>query len=473
MRAFARKNQQQVISRLIPHAKLAISSPGDRHEQQAEHLAEQFKRLPGPAAQPGYSPAAATPGGQPLPDELRNYFEPRFGHDFSRVRVHTDASAARSAQALGAQAYTLGQDVVLGTGQYAPQTGAGRQLLAHELAHVVQQCSGSVAPMIQRRLLATGSKKDIRAALDLLEPASGFTLKHDPKTNEVTITASKLRPQSFVLAGQLATIMDDPNQDAEIHLGQDKEGVSFGAFPGNAQDLVDNPVQEIRIDHMLALEQGAPGAGAAKMAHEIIENYTAHDPQVRDQIWQVAFGESHTKALEAENLIEGELGHPGARRNTFSVVTDPGKGKPRFLREIEDRETHFLVWDMSFGGKGTVSNARRVPRLRVASYTIDGFTAASTGSNTLPEGAATTIAAISKDLKKNPTASAFMQGFASLGKTPDENVRLAEGWAEEMRDLVIFLANDQVGVSWQRFEVVGNAHTSRNRVVITIDRPDL
>ena len=468
MHTFAPKgNQQPVDSRLVPVAKLAISSPSDLHEQEAERLAERVTRLPDPLMQPA---AGATPAsGAALPDELRSYFEPRFGHDFSRVRIHTDARAARSAQTLGAQAYTLGNDMVLGAGQYAPHTGVGRQLLAHELAHVVQQDNGSVAPMIQRRLLVTGSKKDIRAALNLLEPASGFTLQHDPKTHEVTITASKLKPQSFVLAGQLATIMGDPKQDAEIHLGQDQPGVSFGAFPGNSQALDDNPVQEIRIDQMVALERDVPGAGVAKMAHEIVENYAGHDPQVKENAWQFAFGEAHGRALDVENAIEGELGHPGARRNTFSVLIDPGKGKPPFFREIEDRGTHFLVLDKS-SDKGIVSNARRVPRIRVASYTINGFMA---NSNTLPKTAAADVAAIVKDLKKIPTASVLVEGFAGLGKTADENMRLADKWIFALRDQVISLANDQIGVSWQRFETVGQPDKSRNSVVVTIDRPDI
>lgn len=468
MHTFApKRNQQSVTSRLVPVAKLSVSSPGDLHEQQAERLAEQVTRLPGPLIQrsAGTMPAS----GAALPNELRSYFEPRFGHDFSRVRVHTDARAARSAQALGAQAYTLGNDMVLGAGQYAPHTGAGRQLLAHELAHVVQQDKGGVAPMIQRRLLATGSKKDIHSALSLLEPASGFTLQHDPKTHEVTITASKPKPQSFVLAGQLASIMDDPKQDAEIHLGQDQPGVSFGAFPGSSQALDDNPVQEIRIDQMMALERDVPGAGVAKMAHEIVENYAGHDPKVKENAWQFAFGEAHGRALDAENAIEGELGHPGARRNIFSVSIVPGKGKPPFFREIEDRGTHFLVLDKS-SDKGIVSNARRVPRIRVASYTINGFMA---NSDTLPKTAAADVAAIAKDLKKNPTASAFIEGFASVGKTVDENVRLVNKWTFELRDQIILLANDQMGVSWRRFEMVGQPDKSRNSVVVTIDRPDI
>ncbi len=77
--------------------------------------------------------------GQPLDTETRTFMEPRFGHDFSQVRAHTDAKAAASAQAVNAQAYTFGHDIVFDAGQYAPETQTGRHLLAHELAHVVQQ----------------------------------------------------------------------------------------------------------------------------------------------------------------------------------------------------------------------------------------------------------------------------------------------------------------------------------------------
>jgi hypothetical protein len=83
--------------------------------------------------------------GQPLDAGTRAFFENRFGHDFSRVRVHDDARAAESAQAVRALAYTVGQDVAFATGQYAPHSAAGRKLLAHELAHVVQQSSAANA----------------------------------------------------------------------------------------------------------------------------------------------------------------------------------------------------------------------------------------------------------------------------------------------------------------------------------------
>src|SRR5437016_9398974 len=79
--------------------------------------------------------------GHPLDTGTRAFMEPRFGHDFSQVRVHTDARAADSARAVNATAYTVGRDIVFGSGQYSPVTSAGRSLMAHELTHVAQQRS--------------------------------------------------------------------------------------------------------------------------------------------------------------------------------------------------------------------------------------------------------------------------------------------------------------------------------------------
>jgi len=109
-----------------------------------EKKARRLQRLsaPGPkevAEVPEVVHEALRSNGRPLDGATRSFMESRFGHDFSGVRVHTDALAQESARSVNALAYTVGSDIVLGAGQYAPQTGAGRRLLAHELTHVVQQ----------------------------------------------------------------------------------------------------------------------------------------------------------------------------------------------------------------------------------------------------------------------------------------------------------------------------------------------
>jgi len=77
--------------------------------------------------------------GQPLEPETRAFFEIRLGHDFSQVRVHNDVQAAQSARATDAVAFTVGQDIAFGEGKYKPSTHEGKEILAHELTHVVQQ----------------------------------------------------------------------------------------------------------------------------------------------------------------------------------------------------------------------------------------------------------------------------------------------------------------------------------------------
>lgn len=81
--------------------------------------------------------------GQPMEPVARTLMESQFGYDFSSVRVHSDPAAARSAQLLNASAYTVGNHVVFGLGQYAPASSPGRELIAHELTHVIQQSRSS------------------------------------------------------------------------------------------------------------------------------------------------------------------------------------------------------------------------------------------------------------------------------------------------------------------------------------------
>lgn len=177
--------------------KLTVSEPHDPYEQEADQVANTVMRMPEPQAQQQPeeeeeavqakridpvvqrqageeegqagkdAPDASTRirglqgQGRPLPHSVRKFFEPRFGADFSRVRVHTDAQAAESARSLNALAYTLGRDVVFGAGEYAPHTASGQLLIAHELMHTLQQgASGKNSPPdnSRRQILHPGKR---------------------------------------------------------------------------------------------------------------------------------------------------------------------------------------------------------------------------------------------------------------------------------------------------------------------------
>lgn len=111
----------------------------------------------GPEAPPIVGEVLRTPG-RPLDPATRAFFEPRFGQDFSHVRIHADAWAAESARAVNAHAYTVGSHIFMGPQQPAPESQAGRFLLAHELTHVVQQ---STSPHVWEDRLLIGPPDDV------------------------------------------------------------------------------------------------------------------------------------------------------------------------------------------------------------------------------------------------------------------------------------------------------------------------
>lgn len=170
--------------------KLTINQPNDVYEQQADAMADKVMRMEQPGVQ--LKPLAISAvqrkcehceeeekkmqrkefgneevvaedslesyvgslsgGGQPLPNEVRSFYEPRFGYDFSNVKIHTDTVAAKSAQSINALAYTSGSNIVFNNGQYSPNTGNGKKLLGHELTHVVQQGVGVSKTAIQKQV---------------------------------------------------------------------------------------------------------------------------------------------------------------------------------------------------------------------------------------------------------------------------------------------------------------------------------
>jgi hypothetical protein len=147
-------------------ARLQMSQDGDALEREAYRAANVVMRsnhniasdsgmqlssysASGPSAVPPIVGEVLRSPGQSLDLATRGFMEPRFGHDFSAVRIHTDHTAAESARAVSALAYTVGSNIVFGAGQFAPNTSAGRTLIAHELSHVVQQ-GGSASQAMQR-----------------------------------------------------------------------------------------------------------------------------------------------------------------------------------------------------------------------------------------------------------------------------------------------------------------------------------
>ena len=160
-------------------AKLSIGPVNDPVEREAERTADRVMRVRYRETAPGVAPKVHTGGmdrggqGAPAPEVVhqalqspgrsldpatRAFMEPRFGQNFSGVRVHYGGTAEESAVAVGARAFAVGDHIVFGSGEYSPETPGGRSLLAHELAHVAQPQSGAAATI--RRSPDAGTKHD-------------------------------------------------------------------------------------------------------------------------------------------------------------------------------------------------------------------------------------------------------------------------------------------------------------------------
>ena len=137
---------------------LKVSNPGDSREREADRVAKAFSqnRISTPSnndrwtssiqrrktdVQFNKSSESPLGAGQPLPADVKSLFESRFEDDFSNVRIHTGSRGDKAAQTINAKAFTTGEDIGFRAGEYTPQTNSGKQLIAHELAHVVQQRS--------------------------------------------------------------------------------------------------------------------------------------------------------------------------------------------------------------------------------------------------------------------------------------------------------------------------------------------
>jgi LysM repeat protein len=272
--------------------KLTVGAPGDAFEQEADRVAERVMRAPSPdrsevranisthqrapaaklqtkshtggsggiAAPPIVHDVLRSPG-QPLDAATRAFMEPRFGHDFSKVRVHADAKAGESARAVNALAYAAGHEVVFAAGRHAPSTSAGSRLLAHELTHVVQQSAGNAIGRIQRyeagehvQFGETGT--ELKALIDA--PASIYTVKRGD--SPASIAAAFHVPRIDLIKRNKTKVKQFPARDdpkktvAGFHIGEQIE----------IPKVLNQAMRDARDVGELSYEAGKPDAAGKR-----------------------------------------------------------------------------------------------------------------------------------------------------------------------------------------------------------------
>jgi peptidoglycan hydrolase-like protein with peptidoglycan-binding domain len=290
-------------------AKLNLRKPGDALEREADRVAKAVMRMPQPtvretpaaslpaslpevqrscadceegfartsetpvrrkeqaAATPLVTPAVATNiralrrGGEALPDATRAFFEPRFGADFSGVRVHTGMQADEAATAIGAKAFTMGNDISFAKGQYSPQSGEGRELLAHELTHTIQQAG----PGVLERKIGDGhdltsprfaGEEELEAAFD--DKKESIRIGHrGAKVTKIQIALTDHAINVAGLPNSLPRFGEDgifgPETKAAVQAFQAKMGL-----PKSEQDGIVGPTTMDLLDKQFPPKAGSP-----------------------------------------------------------------------------------------------------------------------------------------------------------------------------------------------------------------------
>jgi hypothetical protein len=242
-----------VASRKLPGAPpgftIPLMPPPTRQQDESVQQAAESESAD-PPAQAFVGDALASPG-RPLDAATRRSMEARFGNDFAGVRIHDDATASATAAHTEASAFTVGQHIVFGTGRYEPTTPAGRHLLAHELAHVVQQSRGTDGggPVVQRRSVfaslgillgiaeGTWEDRELHDYLDAISRSNQIEGSYD-SDNKARAIVRRWRAASpgFDLLGAQKILLIREMLDGPT-LGDDEEAILHVLEQSDASDL--------------------------------------------------------------------------------------------------------------------------------------------------------------------------------------------------------------------------------------------
>jgi Domain of unknown function (DUF4157) len=337
-------------------AKLAVGSPSDSCEQEADRVSEQVVRMVEPPVQrsdarsavclgdPMHQPesrpqreqlqmssvgsgalgqTAAPPvvgevlrsPGQPLDSETRAFMEPRFGYDLSQVRIHTDGQAAESSRALHAQAYAVGSDIVFAAGHYAPGTSSGMGLLAHELTHVVQQMRGT-SPVVRRAPVMDALKKYTTAqkVWDSDAKAIDLAISQSPNIAKY-VPAEKLKKASGHVEGVDKGLFDTQYTTYATALGEStdeikKDLTKVGGFTDRKAGKIHllNHVADVESLLHEAIHLSSSAQFQSNFGHYLNEGVTEHFTEAVLNEQQLKPGQAYRDELAMARGLISDLG---------------------------------------------------------------------------------------------------------------------------------------------------------------------
>jgi outer membrane protein OmpA-like peptidoglycan-associated protein len=254
------------IQRLCSHCR--EQGNADHDEDGNIHAREVPGKTPEIAESTSAQIEAMRGRGDPLPDRVRSFFEPRLGHDFSGVRIHADQQAAESAHQVQALAYTVGRDIVFGAGQFQPESNSGRRLIAHELAHVVQQ--------------------------------NGVPNKQNAQTKSTPLSLQRMGDVSHVPAGFACLIPDTPTPTS----------ITDVLFGENSSRLTRTAIRD--IDAFVARWRGVSTDPLVR-----VDGFASTDgPDALN--WRLSCDRAHSVVAELVHPTSGGTGIPTDKIDTFA-----------------------------------------------------------------------------------------------------------------------------------------------------------
>jgi len=298
---------------------LVVNTPGDADEREADQVADRIMETAdgdvprsAPVAVRGHAVAVAretnaapptvqqtlSSPGRPLDASARLRMERRFGRDFSRVRVHTDASAVASAQAVSARAYTVGRNIVFGQGQYADDA-EGRRLLAHELTHVLQDSDAGGAASTLRRTAISLTPTEAAALPQemprISRPPQGQDVPLVPRTGAVSTPETCPPPQGLACA-----------------IATDNPGTITSTFIFSVGSAILNARQVAEIDAAAASWHAAGGSATVR-----VDGYASPEGACEAN-WDLSCRRASAVAAELQHPSDGSPGVPSASIDRFA-----------------------------------------------------------------------------------------------------------------------------------------------------------
>jgi hypothetical protein len=461
--------------------KLEVGAVNDPLEREADRIADRVTRMPDSSRAESKAPTKASSSAglshaeapstvhealrstsRPLDPDVRAFMEPRFGHDFSQVRLHSGTAAAESARTLNAHAYTVGDDIVFGSGKLAPATKDGSRLLAHELTHVVQQGQG--VQLIQRDEssggdpVATGEEIE-KALVNYLHGAwdaqGGRSLKVD---RDVQTAVSKLAGTFTAVDSKdlLRLSIEEFAKNAGKVLGGDiprsqmmhlykipeKKRVPSKSWVEKKKDAAKEALGKVGKtpeDVRAPNESAYPPGGKPDMGGDSPGQHSV-PPQAIDPI-----GERIDKAtggsIKKNPPPSKPQGTPAGNQDsdTADVPAPIGISPRRF----EDPTGPFLRSPVSSPptldlGESLAESASPLVAASIGSVTIDGFV---TGKADIPGGKVESLSSTAKIivvlLKRYPASTIRITGHTDGVGKEDDNQRLGQRRADSAQAFLV------------------------------------